>query len=128
MKKLLLSAIILSLFSISGFAQISHDLEIFSEDGLHFTLIVNGEKINETPRSSVKIYDTENDYVQALIIFEDKKIPDIKKKFLQIAAPGTEDKRPVSTVYKIAEKKGVYKLKFISRSNKKIQPKIIIIE
>ena len=128
MKKLLLLTIILSLFTFSGFAQISHNLEIFSEDGLHFTLIVNGEKINETPRSSVKIYDTENDYVQALIIFEDKKIPDIKKKFLQIAAPGTEDKRPVSTVYKIAEKKGVYKLKFISRSNKKIQPKIIIIE
>ncbi len=128
MKILLLSTIILSLFVFSGYAQISHNLEIFSEDGLHFTLIVNGEKINETPRSSVKIYDTENDYVQVLIIFEDQKIPDIKKKFLQIASPGTEDKKPVSTVYKIAEKKGVYKLKFISRSNKKIQPKIIIIE
>lgn len=127
MKKLLLSTLLSSLFAISGYAQISHNLEIFSEDGLKFTLIVNGQKINETPQSNVKIMDTENDYVQMKIAFENTEIPDIKKKFLQIAAPGTQEKKPVSTVYKIVEKKGVYKLRFVSRSDKKIQEEIIII-
>jgi len=124
MKKLFLLTLLLSLFasySQAQVSQISHDLEIFSEDGLNFTLIVNGKIINETPQSNVKITDLENDYVQVVIKFEDTELPTLKKKNLQIASPGTGTSYPVSTVYKIFFKKGVYKLKFVSRSEKKIQ-------
>ncbi len=121
MKKLFLLTVLLSLFISYSQAQISHDLEIFSEDGLKFTLIVNGKVINETPQSNVKIMNIENDNVQIVIKFEDTSIPSIKKKYLQIADPGNNSKYPVSTVYKIFFKKGNYKLKFVSRSKKKIQ-------
>lgn len=112
-------------------AQISHDLEIFSEDGLKFTLIVNGRKMNEESVSNIQILNTDKDYVQAKIIFDDQSIPPIEKKFLQIADPGTGTERmPVSAVYKVVEKKGKYKLKFASRSFKKIQNNadVIVIE
>lgn len=124
MKKVVLLTLLLTLFatySQAQISQISHDLEIFSEDGLNFTLIVNGKIINETPQSNVKITNLENDYVQVIIKFEDENLPTIKKKNLQIASPGTGESYPVSTVYKIFLKKGVYKLRFVSRSDKKIQ-------
>jgi len=121
MKKLFLFTLLLGLFVSFNQSQISHDLEIFSEDGLNFTLIINGKIINETPQSNVKITDIENDYVQVFIKFENKELSDIKKKNLQIATPGTGVKYPVSTVYKIINKKGTYKLRFVSRSDKKIQ-------
>ncbi len=121
MKKLFILTLFLSLFVTYSQAQIAHDLEIYSEDGLKFTLIVNGKIINETPQSNVKITNIENDYVQIVIKFEDGKIASIKRKNVQIAAPGTGRIYPVSTVYKIILKRGVYKLRFVSRSEKKIQ-------
>ena len=121
MKKLFLLTVLLSLFASYSQAQISHDLEIYSEDGLKFTLIVNGKVINETPQSNVKITNIENDYVQIVIKFENPELPDIKRKNLQISKPGTGYSYPVSTVYKIFKKKGVYKIRFVSRSEKKIQ-------
>ena len=126
---LLLFALVLS---TNVNAQISHDLEIYSEDGLNFTLIVNGRKMSEESASNIQILNTDKDYVQVKIIFDDQAIPPIEKKYLQLADPasGTE-KSPVTVVYKIVEKKGNYKLKFASRSFKKIQnttTEVIIIE
>jgi len=121
MKKIFLLTVLLSLFASYSQAQISHDLEIYSDDGLKFTLIVNGKVINETPQSNVKITNIENDYVQVVIKFENGELATIKKKNLQIGTPGTSDSYPVSTVYKIIYKKGVYKLRFVSRTEKKIQ-------
>ena len=117
-KKTVLLVIFSVLFVLHGPIQVAHNLEIFSEDGLEFTLIVNGKKYNESPQSNVKIIDLESDYVQVKIIFEKSGIPDIMKKNLQIANPGTGAKYPVSTVYKIIEKKGKYKLRFVSRTEK----------
>jgi len=122
-----------TLFSTgTGFSQISHDLEIYSEDGLKFTLVLNGRTMNEVPVSNIQVVNTDKDYVNAKIIFEDPNIPEIEKKALQLADPaeGTT-KSPVSVVCKIVEtKKGEYKLRFASRSHKKIQASgdIIIIE
>jgi hypothetical protein len=131
MKQFLSLLIFALLLTKSANAQISHDLEIYSEDGLSFTLIVNGRKMNEESVSNIQILNTDKDYVQAKIIFDDQSIPPIEKKFLQLADPGTgTEKSPVTVVYKIVEKKGNYKLKFASRSFKKIQNNtdIIIIE
>lgn len=104
-------------------AQVAHDLEIYSENGLNFTLILNGRTMNEIPANNVQITNTDKDYVNAKIIFENDGIPAIEKKFLQLAEPGQgNDKFPVSVVYKIIEnKKGAQTLRFASRSRKKIQ-------
>ena len=112
-------------------SQISHDLEIYSENGLMFTLILNGRKMNEEVVSNIQILNTDKDQVHAKIIFEDSSIPSIEKKYLQLADPSTSvEKAPVSVVYKIVEKKGNQKLKFGSRSLKKIQetPDVIMVE
>ena len=116
----------------ASFSQISHDLEIYSENGLKFTLVLNGRTMNAEPVSNIQIVNTDKDYVNAKIIFEDPNIAEIEKKYLQLADPGTgADKVPVSVVYKITEnKKGEQNLKFASRSHKKIQEAgdIIVIE
>jgi hypothetical protein len=132
MKKII-SFLFLAFFLSSGInAQISHDLEIYSEEGLMFTLYLNGRKMNEQVVSNIQIMNTDKDYVQAKIVFEDAAIPPLEKKFLQLAEPGEgSSKAPVSVVYKIVEgKKGDYKLRFASRSEKKIQSnqEIIIVE
>lgn len=125
MKNLTLAILFVATTFLS-FGQISHDLEIFSEDGLKFTLILNGRVLNEEPMSNVQILNMDKDYVSAKIKFENGDIEDIVKKNLQIANPTTDEasrNKPVTTVYKIVEKKGNYKLRFASRSDKKIQPK-----
>ncbi len=113
-------------------AQIAHDLEIYSENGLKFTLILNGREMNAEPVSNIQIINTDKDYLHAKIIFENQTIPPIEKKFLQLADPGQEtNKAPVSVVYKIVtNRKGKHKLRFASRSFKKIQDPadVIIIE
>lgn len=125
---LIFSFVIVGIFRLS--AQISHDLEIYSENGEKFFLILNGRKMNEEAVSNIQITNTDKDYVNAKIVFENESIPFIEKKFLQIAEPGTQEKVPVSAVYKIVDKKGEYKLNFSSRSKKKIQDNtdVIIIE
>ncbi|HXH18709.1 MAG TPA: hypothetical protein VNJ07_06460 [Chitinophagales bacterium] len=108
-------------------AQIAHDLTIYSPEGLKFTLIANGEQINAEAASRVKMENVEEDYVNVKILFENDSIPPLEKKFLQIADPGTNVPKPVSTVWTIIEKNGQYKFKFLSRSDKKIQPKETLI-
>ncbi|MDX2360879.1 MAG: hypothetical protein QNK23_08740 [Crocinitomicaceae bacterium] len=130
MKKLILTLLV-GFLAINSFGQISHDLEIFSEDGLKFTLILNGRIMNEEPMSNIQILNTDKDYLSLKIKFDDPSIPDIERKMLQIANPSSEDaerNKPVTVVYKIVEKKGKYKLRFASRSDKKIQeePDVII--
>lgn len=120
MKNLILISI-LTLVGFSSTAQISHDLEIYAENGEKFFLILNGRKMNEEAVSNIQVSNTDKDYVNAKIVFENESIPPIEKKMLQIAEPGTQEKVPVSAVYKIVEKKGAYKLSFSSRSKKKIQ-------
>jgi ABC-type glutathione transport system ATPase component len=129
MMKRLLLAFTAIIMSASTFAQISHDLEIFSEDGMKFTLILNGRVMNETPVSSIQILNTDKDYLNAKIRFEDTGYEDIVKKNLQLAYPSTDEAQkntPVTVVYKIVEKKGNMKLRFASRSAKKIQEQVII--
>lgn len=129
MKSIILFSLF-ALFSInSSFSQISHDLEIYSENGLKFTLIINGRTMNETPVSNIQVVNTDKDYLNAKIVFEDPNIPEIEKKMLQLADPAeTSSKSPVSVVYKIVEtKKGEQVLRFSSRSHKKIQTTDVII-
>ena len=129
MKSIILSVAITLLSIHSSFSQISHDLEIYSENGLNFTLIINGRTMNETPVSNIQVVNTDKDYLNAKIVFEDPNIPEIEKKMLQLADPAeTSSKSPVSVVYKIVEtKKGEQVMRFASRSHKKIQTTDVIL-
>lgn len=127
MKKSFLLCFALVLLSFTSTGQIAHDLEIYSEDGLLFTLVINGRTMNDKPVSNIQITNTDKDYVNAKIIFEDTSIATIEKKMLQIATPGTQEKVPVSVVYKIVTKKDEVKLVFASRSEKKIQQQTDVI-
>lgn len=129
MKQVIATFLLSMIVAFNGNSQISHDIEIYSENGLKFTLILNGRTMNEEPVSNIQIINTDKDYVHAKIIFEDPNIPEIEKKALQLADPGEgTSKSPVSVVYKIVEnKKGEQVLRFGSRSHKKIQSTDVII-
>lgn len=109
-------------------SQISHDLEIYAEGGEKFFLTINGRQMNEEAMSNIQVLNTDKDYIHIKIRFEDTAIPEIEKKMLQLAEPGNVEKKPVSVVYKIIEKKGEYKVAFVSRSQKKIQEQNVIIQ
>lgn len=121
MRRFLLLSLFVLCFSSITTAQVGHDFQLFSEDGLLFTLYANGEQINEEPKSTVKIENTSNTQYQIRIVFEDESIPPIEKKNVLVASPGTGPKLPFNAVYKIKEKKGEYKLRCVSRTEKPVQ-------
>jgi|GEM_PF-3070581 len=122
---LLLLAI--SLLGCTLHAQIGHDVTVFSEDGLPFTLVLNGQVINTEPATSVTAKDVNFGFARVEARFADQAIPGIERKNLQIATPGTAPSGPVAVVYAIKEKKGEQKLRFVSRSPKHIQQAPVII-
>ncbi len=126
----LLKALLAALLLIAGIslhAQIAHDLTVYSEDGEAFTLLVNGQKVNEAPATSVTAQNINFDYAKVVVQFANDSLPPIERKNLQVATPGTGPKGPVAAVYAIKEKKGEQVLRFVSRSDKKIQDSPVII-
>lgn len=83
-KKITFSAILL--FTSLSFAQIGPvgHLTIFSEDGDRFTLILNGEVINDVPQTNLRVEDLNQPYYNAKIRFEDKTLMDITKNNLML--------------------------------------------
>ena len=117
--KTLLTFCLLAL-STCGWTQVGNDLEMYSVDGKKFTLVVAGQVINETPQSRVEIHDTPHDYLSDVVVrFEDESIPSLEYNTLLLSDPASSSKDPVAAVYRIIEKKGKYKVKFVSRSFKK---------
>jgi hypothetical protein len=83
-RKITLSA--LMLFASLSFAQLGPvgHLTIFSEDGDKFTLILNGEVINDVPQTNLRVEDLNQPYYNAKIKFEDKTLMDITKNNLML--------------------------------------------
>lgn len=83
-KKITFSAILL--FTSLSFAQLGPvgHLTIFSEDGDRFTLILNGEVINDVPQTNLRVEDLNQPYYNAKIRFEDKTLMDITKNNLML--------------------------------------------
>ncbi len=69
----------------SSFAQQFGHLTIFSEDGDKFTLVLNGEKINDFPQANLRVEELNQPYYNAKIIFEDGSKQPISKNNLAIA-------------------------------------------
>ena len=108
MKKIftLLSIITLSLAATAQNA----DAVVFSENGDKFTLILNGEKQNQTPQTNVKVKGLTGEFYQARIDFEDPSLPDFTNKNFAVHS-GYE------VTYVIRNnKKGEYVLRFQGES------------
>ncbi len=84
-KKLLLPfGILLMVLSAYSQPQPVGNLTIFSEDGDKFFLILNGERQNTEAQTNLRVEDLTQNYYSAKIIFDDKSIPEIDKKYLPI--------------------------------------------
>ena len=59
-------------------------LTIFSEDGDKFTLILNGEQINDVPQTNLRVEDLNQPYYNAKIKFEDQTLVEISKNNLML--------------------------------------------
>ena len=106
-RNILLLAIIL-LSGLQAYAQ-KNNLVVFSESGERFVLVLNGLRQNTEPATNVKVVDLNQPGYVLKIIYEDKKIPDLDKKF-SFLNPGTE------VVLAVKMKKGVRKLTYISEA------------
>jgi hypothetical protein len=60
------------------------NLTIFSEDGLPFYLILNGERYNDVAQTNIRIEELPNPYYNCRIIFQDRAIPELSKSVLNI--------------------------------------------
>ena len=107
--------------SLSPKAQIAHDLSIFSEDGSKFSMTVNGRDVTDGFVKNIELKDIQEDYVKVLINFEDTGIPPLSRT-VYLAKAGTGEKPPMTSVYVLkTNKKGEWKLRLESTSEKKIQ-------
>ncbi|MDI9258321.1 DUF4476 domain-containing protein [Flavobacterium sedimenticola] len=85
MKKqiILMTLLLVSTYSFSQSGPVGH-LNIFSEDGDRFTLILNGEVINDTPQTNLRVEDLNQPYYNVKIKFEDTALSEISKNNLMI--------------------------------------------
>ncbi len=120
MKKIITTSLVVFV-AISAFAQMGQptaNLTIFSEDGLKFFLILNGERQNDKAQTNLRVEELAQPYYNAKIIFEDKTQGEISKNTLMLTdANGT----PQDVTYKIKkDKNGKNVLRFFS--NIPVQP------
>lgn len=83
---------------------------VFSEKGDKFWLILNGQKINQSPETRVTAEKLAEVSYRVKIIFENPKISDIESTIYTKDADGNFSK----ATYAIKEKKGKYKLSLVS--------------
>ncbi len=78
----LIGCLFFLLIATAAHAQIAHDLTVYSEDGAAFTLLVNGQKINEGPAASVTASNINFDHAKVVVQFQDANIPQIERRNL----------------------------------------------
>ena len=81
----LFAILLVSTFSFAQPGMPVGHLTIFSEDGDKFTLILNGEVINDTPQTNLRVEDLNQPYYNAKIRFQDNTLTDVSKNNLMIA-------------------------------------------
>jgi hypothetical protein len=70
------------LLACSGIKAQSSNLIFFSEQGEHFSVVLNGVLQNRNPETNIKVSDLPAPNYKLKIIFEDKKLPDIDKTLI----------------------------------------------
>ncbi len=95
-------------------------LTIFSEDGDKFTLILNGEIINDRPQSNLRVEDLNQPYYNAKIKFENQSLQDIATNNLRLV---DVDGIYVDVTYKIKhDKNNASKMKMNYFSSVPVNP------
>jgi len=95
--------------TMSAYAQGAQAV-VFAEGGEKFTLILNGEKQNDTPAVNVKAKNLTNDYYQARVDFEEASLPDFSNNNFMV-------KQGMETTYVIKKnKKGEYVLRWATEA------------
>ena len=61
------------------------NLTVFSEDGLRFYLVLNGQRYNDIPQTHVRVEGLPSTYYNCKIIFEDSRIQPLSKNRLMTA-------------------------------------------
>jgi hypothetical protein len=107
MKHFILTTVAAFFISIGIFAQ--SNLIVFSDDGIQFTLEVNGVQQNEIPTTNVKVEGINQEYISTRILFTDGKTPALKKSF-QLTKNSEVSARIV------LNNKGVYKLRYMGET------------
>ncbi|WP_162126075.1 DUF4476 domain-containing protein [Flavobacterium phycosphaerae] len=79
----LLIILLISSLSFAQLGPVGH-LTIFSEDGDKFTLILNGEVINDIPQTNLRVEDLNQPYYNAKIKFADQTLQDVSKNNLML--------------------------------------------
>lgn len=122
-KKIMLSGLLfLSIIASAQYAPVGH-LTIFSEDGDKFQLVLNGELINDIPRTNLRVEDLNQPYYNAKILFEDKSLMEITKNSLMIT---DADRTFQDVTYKIKrDKNKIGKMKLNYFSMIPVQPNFV---
>jgi len=126
MRSVVLFFFTLCIYSVAS-SQIAHDLTIYSQDDIKFSLVINGKKVTENFTTNVELKNLLQESVKADVEFADSSIPGINKN-LYLAKAGTGEKPPMSNVYVIKRtKKGQVKLRLDHQTEKMLQSSPIII-
>ncbi len=118
----LLAFLLVSSLSFAQIGPVGH-LTIFSEDGDKFTLILNGEVINDTPQTNLRVEDLNQPYYNAKIKFADASLTEITKNNLMIS---DADGNFADVTYKIRrDKNNKTKMKMNYFSAIPVQPNFV---
>lgn len=100
----LFTAIAFSLLSLTGMGQASSNLEVFSENGDPFFLVINGIAQNEQAAANVKAEGLKGDFHKVMVRFSDASLGSANQNFA--LEPGMEQRAIV-----ILKKKGGYAIR-----------------
>jgi hypothetical protein len=118
----LLTLLFITSLSFAQFGPVGH-LTIFSEDGDKFTLILNGEQINDVPQTNLRVEDLNQPYYNAKIKFQDQTLMEISKNNLTLA---DADGNFTDVTYKIRrDKNNKTKMKMNFFSAIPVQPNFV---
>ncbi len=107
MKHFILTTLVTFFISTVSFSQ--SNLVVYSNDGVNFTLEVNGVQQNETPTTNVKVEGIAQEFISVRILFADGKTPALKKSF-----PLTKNNEVSAQL--VLNKKGLYKLRYMGET------------
>lgn len=112
MKKIFSSVLFTAIISSLTVAQ-NNNLIVYSQEGLKFSVILNGIRQNNEPQTNVKVTGLNATNYQAKIIFANK-MPDLDQNvYLTNGAEATQNTEYTYSIAKVKEK---YKLRFKSAS------------
>ncbi len=118
----LLAFLFITTLSFAQIGPVGH-LTIFSEDGDKFTLILNGEVINDTPQTNLRVEDLNQPYYNAKIKFEDQTLTEVSKNNLMLT---DADGNFADVTYKIKrDKNNRTKMKMNYFSSIPVQPNFV---